>query len=171
MAVNVYKNTSGSLYYDKIQTPVGTLLMARCERGVRIITFLDAGDKSLPSYYQYAPEKLVEVSGQLNDYFAGKLKTFSFPIIAEGTEFQQKVWSQLRQIPYGKVITYGELAKNVDNPRASRAVGNANGKNPLVIVQPCHRVIGANGKLGGFLSGLYRKEFLLKLEGIGRSFS
>ncbi len=102
--------------------------------------------------------------GQLIEYFAGKRKVFDLPIHLEGTVFQQKVWAALQTIPYGETRTYGEIAKQVGNPKASRAVGRANHKNPVMIVVPCHRVIGSNGSLVGFGGGLDMKEYLLKLE-------
>ncbi len=101
---------------------------------------------------------------QLREYFAGKRADFDLPLAPEGTEFQRSVWRNLQDIPYGETISYGELAKRVGNPKASRAVGAANGQNPIPIVIPCHRVIGANGKLTGFGGGLPTKEALLALE-------
>jgi methylated-DNA-[protein]-cysteine S-methyltransferase len=101
---------------------------------------------------------------QLREYFAGQRADFDLPLAPEGTEFQRTVWRNLRDIPYGETISYGELAKRVGNPKASRAVGAANGQNPIPIVIPCHRVIGANGKLTGFGGGLPTKEALLALE-------
>lgn len=105
-----------------------------------------------------------ETKRQLDLYFAGELTEFDLPLAPEGTAFQQKVWEELRRIPYGVTISYGELADRVGNPNASRAVGLANGRNPISIIVPCHRVIGANGKLTGYGGGLSRKEILLNLE-------
>ena len=101
---------------------------------------------------------------QLTEYFAGKRKTFSIPLAPSGTPFQQQVWTQLQNIPYGKTISYAQLAQMVDNPKACRAVGSANGKNPIPIIIPCHRVITSNGGLGGFAYGLDMKKWLLELE-------
>jgi methylated-DNA-[protein]-cysteine S-methyltransferase len=101
---------------------------------------------------------------QLEAYFAGKLDNFNLLLSPQGTPFQQRVWSELQNIPYGETISYGELARRIGNPKASRAVGLANGANPLSIVIPCHRVIGANGKLTGYGGGLPIKEKLLALE-------
>jgi methylated-DNA-[protein]-cysteine S-methyltransferase len=101
---------------------------------------------------------------QLREYFAHQRTEFSLPLAAHGTDFQKHVWAELTQIPYGQTISYGELAKRLGTPRASRAVGLANGKNPISIVVPCHRVIGASGKLTGYGGGLARKEALLALE-------
>jgi len=104
------------------------------------------------------------VTSQLAEYFAGTRQTFDLPLAPVGTEFQLAVWQQLRAIPYGETFTYGEVALRLGNPRAVRAVGLANGRNPLSIVVPCHRVIGANGAMTGFGGGIERKEFLLGLE-------
>lgn len=103
---------------------------------------------------------------QLDAYFAGQLKTFTVPLFPLGTEFQLKVWKALCTIPYGTVITYGQLAEQIGNVNASRAVGMANSRNPLPVFIPCHRVIGAGGRLTGYTGGLYIKEKLLQLEGI-----
>lgn len=107
-----------------------------------------------------------EAAQQLKDYLAGKRKNFNIPLMPEGTEFQQKVWKALQQIPYGETCTYGEIAKKIGNPKACRAVGMANNKNPIGIFIPCHRVIGANGKLVGYAGGLEMKEHLLTIEKI-----
>ena len=98
------------------------------------------------------------------EYFAGKRQNFSLPLELEGTEFQKKVWQALQKIPYGQTKTYGQIAKEIGKKKAVRAVGNANHNNPIAIIIPCHRVIGANGKLTGYHGGLEKKEFLLTLE-------
>jgi len=105
-----------------------------------------------------------QIEQELSEYFAGVRQAFTFPVRTEGTEFQQRVWHQLQQIPYGATLTYGELAKIIGKPRAYRAVGTANGKNPVPIVVPCHRVVAAGGKLGGYGGGLSLKRKLLELE-------
>jgi methylated-DNA-[protein]-cysteine S-methyltransferase len=105
-----------------------------------------------------------ETKRQLDEYFAGELTEFDLPIQLHGTEFQQKVWEVLKTISYGVTMSYGELAKLINQPNASRAVGLANGKNPVSIVVPCHRVIGANGKLTGYGGGIERKQWLLSHE-------
>jgi methylated-DNA-[protein]-cysteine S-methyltransferase len=110
-----------------------------------------------------------ETKRQLNAYFAGQLTEFDLPLAPDGTEFQQKVWQELRRIPYGTTLSYGELARRIGNPNASRAVGLANGRNPISIIVPCHRVIGASGKLIGYGGGLSRKEILLTLEAGGKT--
>jgi methylated-DNA-[protein]-cysteine S-methyltransferase len=107
---------------------------------------------------------LKQARRELDDYFAGKLTRFTVGTAAHGTPFQQRVWAALRRIPYGATRTYGEQAAAIGSPRASRAVGLANGRNPIAIIVPCHRVIGSNGSLTGFGGGLHRKRFLLDLE-------
>jgi len=107
---------------------------------------------------------LRSVIKQLGEYFDGKRKDFDIPVSAAGTVFQQSVWEKLREIPYGSTITYGELAQQIGDPDAARAVGTANGCNPISIVIPCHRVIGGNGKLVGYAGGLWRKQWLLEHE-------
>jgi methylated-DNA-[protein]-cysteine S-methyltransferase len=109
-------------------------------------------------------EPFATAAGQLAAYFAGELTEFDLPLAPVGTDFQRRVWNDLRAIPYGQTISYGELARRVGNPAASRAVGLANGRNPIAIVVPCHRVIGADGSMTGYGGGLDRKRFLLALE-------
>lgn len=111
-----------------------------------------------------AAAPFAEAARQLDAYFAGTLTTFELPLAPRGTPFQQRVWEALRAIPYGATISYGELAARIDNPRASRAVGLANGRNPITLIIPCHRVIGADGSLVGYGGGLARKQALLELE-------
>jgi len=107
---------------------------------------------------------LAEARRQLDTYFAGNLSAFDLPLDPAGTPFQVQVWQQLTRIPYGQTISYGELARRIENPSASRAVGLANGRNPIAVIVPCHRVIGADGSLTGFGGGLDRKRALLSLE-------
>jgi len=106
---------------------------------------------------------------QLDAYFAGDLRCFDLTLRPTGTTFQRAVWEQLRQIPYGEVVAYGEIARRLGRPSASRAVGAANGRNPLAVVVPCHRVIGADGSLTGYGGGLWRKRWLLAHEGMART--
>jgi methylated-DNA-[protein]-cysteine S-methyltransferase len=105
-----------------------------------------------------------EVARQLDEFFAGKRRTFDFPLAPKGTDFQKRVWAELVKIPFGQTISYGELAKRVGNPNASRAVGRANATNPIALIVPCHRVIGTNGKLTGYAGGLELKDKLLTWE-------
>jgi len=111
------------------------------------------------------PRVLSKCLKQLGEYFSGKRKSFSVPVEMQGTPFQQKVWEELQKIPHGKTISYGDLAKKIGNPKASRAVGMANNRNQVSIIVPCHRVIGSDGKLVGYASGLSYKEWLLEHEG------
>lgn len=115
-------------------------------------------------YVQKETELIKRTKMQLEEYFAGKRKNFDLPLAAEGTDFQKKVWNALLEIPYGKTVSYGELAKKLGKPKAARAVGGACNKNPICIIVPCHRVIGANGNLTGYAFGLDFKRKLLQLE-------
>jgi methylated-DNA-[protein]-cysteine S-methyltransferase len=152
--------------YIYLETPIGTLLIAGDAEAVRRIDFPKNGKASTADegWTESAKGPVGVAAKQLKEYFAGKRADFDLPLAPEGTEFQRTVWRSLQDIPYGETISYGELAKRVGNPKASRAVGAANGQNPIPIVIPCHRVIGANGKLTGFGGGLPTKEKLLALE-------
>ena len=154
-----------SLSYTQIESPLGPLLLAADDAGLRQILFVHGRHSAKPEpSWQKDPTPLQPVIDQLHAYFAGDLETFDLPLAPEGTPFQQSVWRNLCDIPYGETISYGELATRIGNPKASRAVGLANGSNPIPIVIPCHRVIGANGKLTGYGGGLPIKEKLLALE-------
>ena len=152
--------------YTYLDTSIGKLFIAGDEEAVRHIGFPEKGQAQRPEaeWRESARGPVGEAVRQLQEYFAGKRTEFDLPLAPQGTEFQLRVWRKLREIPYGETISYGELAKRVGNPKASRAVGAANGTNPIPIVVPCHRVIGANGKLTGFGGGLPVKEALLALE-------
>jgi methylated-DNA-[protein]-cysteine S-methyltransferase len=143
-----------------LKTKIGTLWVVANSKGITQISWKDQGHVNKKS------KVLVQAKDELLEYFNGKKVKFSFPIYLTGTEFQKKVWHELTQIPFGQTISYGELAKKIANPKAFRAVGSANGKNPLPIVIPCHRVINANGELGGYSGGIDIKKFLLKIEGV-----
>ena len=153
--------------YLYLESPIGKLLLAGDTQAVRYIGFSKDGVPREPEagWAHVSTEPLEEAARQLREYFAGKRTRFDLPLAPEGTEFQKRVWRKLQDIPYGQTISYGELARQVGNPKASRAVGAANGQNPIPIVIPCHRVIGANGKLSGFGGGLPTTEALLALEG------
>jgi methylated-DNA-[protein]-cysteine S-methyltransferase len=153
------------LSYTYLESPIGTLLLAGDSNGLQQILFSIDGRPARPNPdWEENPSALGQAIRQLEAYFAGKLDNFNLLLSPQGTPFQQKVWSELQKIPYGETISYGELARRIGNPKASRAVGLANGANPLSIVIPCHRVIGANGKLTGYGGGLPIKEKLLALE-------
>jgi methylated-DNA-[protein]-cysteine S-methyltransferase len=143
----------------RIKSPVGIIEISGSEKGIRSILFLD--NETEPSS---VPSCLNECVNQLHAYFEGKRIYFDLKLDPKGTEFQLKVWDKLQQIPFGKTISYLELARMTGSETNTRAVGNANGKNKINIVVPCHRVIGSNGKLTGYGGGLWRKEILLKLE-------
>ena len=142
-----------------IKTPIGPLTLEADENAVTAIRFSAGGA-------QDASPLLDAAEAQLREYFAGARRTFDLPLAPRGTAFQQRVWAALRAIPYGETRTYGELAAAIGSPNANRAVGMANHRNPIPIVIPCHRVIGANGTLTGYAGGLEIKRRLLALEGI-----
>ena len=152
--------------YSYLETPIGTLLIAGDAESIHEINFPKNGQARKPQadWTESARGPIATAIRQLREYFAGKRTDFDLPLSPQGTEFQRTVWQRLQEIPYGETISYGELAKRVGNPKASRAVGAANGQNPIPIVIPCHRVIGANGKLTGFGGGLPTKQALLALE-------
>lgn len=164
--MNMRAEMEENLYYDYLDTPIGTLFLAANDAGLRCVSFLQCGKtkEELDGPWIYSSSRLADARRQLQEYFRGERKEFSLPLACVGTSFQCDVWRALRKIPYGKTVTYGELATLVHKPQAGRAVGQANGKNPMVIIQPCHRVVGADQQLGGFSSGLFRKRFLLGLE-------
>jgi methylated-DNA-[protein]-cysteine S-methyltransferase len=148
-----------------MKSPVGKLLVAGNNKSLHLISFPKGNKRSFPEdQWVEDHEPLQEVLRQLEAYFAGKLKTFSVNIFLNVTPFQKKVLTALRRVPYGNTISYGELAKTIGNPKASRAVGQANARNPIPIVIPCHRVIGSSGKLTGFGGGISVKQTLLDLE-------
>ena len=142
-----------------IKTPIGTARITGDEDGIAEISILSEGEPS-----KKIPKVLKESITQLNDYFDGKRTGFDFKMNPKGTEFQQKVWQLLLEIPFGKTMSYMDLSKKFGDVKAIRAVASANGKNPLWIVVPCHRVIGADGSLTGYAGGLWRKKWLLEHE-------
>jgi len=142
-----------------IHSSVGTIEICGSEKGIRSILFLETDFE-----VSTITDCLNDCVNQLTEYFDGNRKHFDLTLDPQGTDFQLKVWEQLKLIPFGKTISYRELARMTGNESNTRAVGNANGKNKLNIVVPCHRVIGSNGKLTGYGGGLWRKEILLKFE-------
>jgi methylated-DNA-[protein]-cysteine S-methyltransferase len=150
-------------FYAQMPTPIGPLLLVGDASGLMQINFNRLPGTTIGNW-QADPTALAETIRQLRAYFAGELQDFSLPLSPAGTSFQRRVWTELCAIPYGETISYGELARRIGNPNASRAVGLANGSNPIPIVIPCHRVIGATGKLTGYGGGLPIKEKLLGLE-------
>lgn len=153
------------MHYAWEDSPVGRLLVAGDAEGLRFILFAEGRTAAQPRPgWHEEPSALAEATGQLREYFAGSRRVFDLALAPMGTPFQLRVWSELQRIPYGETVSYGELARRVGCPNGSRAVGLANGSNPLSIVVPCHRVIGAGGKLVGYGGGLRNKEWLLALE-------
>jgi methylated-DNA-[protein]-cysteine S-methyltransferase len=159
-----------SLAYKKMDSPVGNLKLVASDQG--LVAILWQNDKPsrvrLNELVEDATHPiLLDTERQLREYFAGKRKTFSIPLDMRGTSFQKNVWHALLAIPFGETRSYGQLAKQLGNPQAMRAVGAANGRNPISIIVPCHRVIGSSGKLTGFAGGLETKAQLLSLEESG----
>jgi len=151
-----------------IRSPVGELKLVASAAGLAAILWENDDPARVRRNIVAEDERnpiLVETGRQLAAYFAGRRTTFDLPLDFAGTEFQQKVWRALLTIPFGETRTYAQIARQIGRPEAVRAVGAANGKNPISIVTPCHRVIGSNGKLTGFAGGLDAKAFLLRLEG------
>ena len=156
-----------SLAYKIIDSPAGKLKMVASDKGLVAILWENDKPRRVPLSEMAEDSKhkvLVETERQLREYFAGERKSFSLPLDMRGTRFQRDVWEALLAIPFGETRSYGELAKKLGNPTASRAVGAANGRNPISIVVPCHRVIGSSGKLTGFAGGLETKARLLEIE-------
>ena len=142
-----------------IKTPLGIATIIGDENGISVISVSDEGEISI-----IIPTVLQDAVLQLNDYFEGKRNDFNFKLNPKGTEFQQRVWKGLLEIPFGKTCSYMDLSKKLGDVKAIRAVASANGKNPLWIVVPCHRVIGTDGSLTGYAGGLWRKKWLLEHE-------
>ena len=153
------------LSFLEIASPIGPLRLVASPNGLRQIEFspLPAPDAG---WTAESTPVLVEVSRQLNEYFAGTRRSFDLTLEPSGTDFQQSVWKVLRGIPFGQTISYGEQARRLGDAKKARAVGSANGRNPLPIVVPCHRVIGTNGSLTGFAGGMDAKKWLLTHEGV-----
>jgi methylated-DNA-[protein]-cysteine S-methyltransferase len=150
-----------------MKSPVGRLKLVANQRGLAAILWENDDPKRVrlaPLVEDENHPVLLKAERQLNDYFAGKLKKFSLRFDFAGTEFQKEVWRALAAIPFGETRSYGDIARQIGRPKAVRAVGAANGRNPISIIVPCHRVIGSNGKLTGFAGGLETKAFLLKTE-------
>jgi methylated-DNA-[protein]-cysteine S-methyltransferase len=155
-------------FYKTIESPLGRLKLIASEKGLAAVLW----EKDDPRRVRLSPLEsnpdnrfLNETEKQLDAYFGGRLKTFTVPLDFKGTDFQKSVWAALLSIPFGETRSYGEIARQIGRPDASRAVGAANGRNPIAIIAPCHRVVGASGKLTGFAAGLEAKDELLKLEG------
>jgi methylated-DNA-[protein]-cysteine S-methyltransferase len=146
-------------YQISFKSSLGFIILKSNGESVTEITFADSEIQE-----QHSCEVLEKCKLQLESYFSGSLLNFDLPLAPEGTEFQQKVWTELLKIPYGETITYMDMAVRLGDPKCIRAAGTANGKNPIAIVIPCHRVIGAGNKLTGYAGGIWRKKMLLELE-------
>ena len=163
-----------SVVVSWVESPLGPLLIGATDQGVCLVEFtstnrIDMQLASLRTHFRSAVvpgshEFLDQLKGELNEYFAGRLRRFQVPLVYPGTPFQVRVWQGLLRIPYGTAWSYEQLAHVVDAPGAQRAVGHANGQNRIAILIPCHRVVNKNGRLGGYGGGLWRKQFLLDLE-------
>ena len=155
-----------TIHYCRVDSPVGFLTIAATDAGLHAIEFPEnRHPQRRDGWVERDHPMLQQARQQLAGYFAGTRRHFELPLSPQGTPFQRQVWLALAQIPYGRTESYAQLATRVDRPAAMRAVGAANGRNPLPIVLPCHRVIGADGSLTGFGGGLPTKRFLLQLEG------
>jgi methylated-DNA-[protein]-cysteine S-methyltransferase len=146
------------MFAQLYHSPIGAIQVIAGQEGIRKISFHPAELDAQPN------EHTKEAVAQLTQYFQGKLQTFTLPLSLDGTAFQQQVWQQLLQVPFGTTITYAQQANQLGNAKVIRASANANGKNPIAIVLPCHRVVGANGKLTGYAGALWRKQWLLAHE-------
>jgi methylated-DNA-[protein]-cysteine S-methyltransferase len=151
--------------YRFVESPIGRLLLAGDEEGVRLLLFTRGRSAVKPEpHWEPDGTTLAPVERELSAYFAGKLRRFTATTAPDGTDFQRRVWAALLEIPYGKTVSYGDIARRIGNVQAVRAVGLANGSNPISIIIPCHRVIGSNGSLTGYGGGLPIKQALLELE-------
>ncbi|MGE7838170.1 methylated-DNA--[protein]-cysteine S-methyltransferase [Viridibacillus arvi] len=151
------------LYKLDYESPIGVLEIIGTDKAISSIMFSEQ-DRAVNNKQDKTPIVLENCYDQLDEYFKGDRREFTFPIKYEGTNFQKTVWNALTSIPYGKTVSYTDIAVLIGNEKAIRAVGNANGKNKMSIVIPCHRIIGSNGKLTGYAGGLWRKEWLLQHE-------
>lgn len=157
------------MFFTVMDSPLGEILLAGNESGLTQVSFQD-GESPLSPAPDWQRDDAVWATAvtQLTAYFGGELQTFDLPLAPKGTPFQQKVWAYLQTIPYGRTTTYSAIAQALGNPKSTRAVGAANGRNPIALIIPCHRVIGSDGKLTGYAGGLHIKEALLRLERNGR---
>lgn len=155
-----------SVGFSELTSPVGRLRLALCDGALIRLEFAD--ETTAPAAWRRDDDALAPACAQLRAYFAGQRRSFDLALAPTGTEFQRRVWQVLTQIPHGETISYGELARRVGQPQAARAVGMANNRNPIAIVVPCHRVVGADGRLVGFGGGLPRKRWLLQHEAAQR---
>lgn len=153
-----------STAYEYLQTPLGMMRVSATEAGLTEAAFIEGAEYGATEQPARGNAITAEAVKQLREYFAGERTGFDLPLAAEGTHFRQQVWQALLGIAYGETCSYQDIAQLINNPKAVRAVGTANGANPIAVIVPCHRVIGANGQLTGYAGGLERKEWLLQLE-------
>lgn len=154
-----------TLYQSILESPLGSIRIRANEEAITEVHFLDEKELNDPNFKEDSSNPLLQTcKEELSAYFNGSLTAFSVPVQQEGSEFQQSVWAELLNIPYGKTISYLDLSKRIGDVKAIRAVGTSNGKNKIVIIVPCHRVIGTNGSLTGYAGGLGRKQWLLEQE-------
>jgi methylated-DNA-[protein]-cysteine S-methyltransferase len=152
-----------------VVSPVGKLRLVASEKGLVAIDVRNNAKQEVTAKNPSAQAVLIQTKKQLEQYFAGKRKSFDIALDLVGTEFQVQAWRALCRIPFGKTISYGQQAANIKKPKAFRAVGSANGKNPIPIIVPCHRVVASDGSLGGYSLGLRMKKQLLALEGVSEA--
>jgi methylated-DNA-[protein]-cysteine S-methyltransferase len=148
----------------KVDSPLGTLRLTSRGDSLVEVSFIDKAETKYSNNVN--SEVLEQAVTQLNEYFNGKRTAFELPLSPDGTAFQKEIWQALQEIPYGQTITYGELSEKLGKPKAIRAVGTANGSNPIPIIIPCHRVVGSGQKLTGYSGGIERKRWLLQHEGV-----
>ena len=156
------------IFYTMMASPFGPVCLAGTEEGLRRVDF-QGGDRPVQLAHTWQEDTgglLGSAKHQLQEYFQGQRRSFTLPLAPPGTPFQQRVWQELQRIPFGTTLTYRELAQGLGMPQAARAVGHANGRNPLAIVVPCHRLIGSDGQLRGYASGITLKQRLLQHEGV-----
>jgi len=152
-------------YTTYYQSEIGWLEIIGTHESIKVINFIEPEERDSNLADVEIPQVLTDGVTQLDEYFKGKRQVFSLKLAPEGTDFQKAVWHQLLEVPFGTTMSYLDIARAIGNEKAVRAVGAANGQNPIVIIVPCHRIIGSNGKLTGYGGGLWRKEWLLNHEG------
>ncbi|MFU2511996.1 methylated-DNA--[protein]-cysteine S-methyltransferase [Pseudoalteromonas sp. ASV78] len=155
-----------TIIQTRIPSPIDDIIIQGNHHGVSYVGFYPVIEYPETPFVKVEQPHILNCAAQLNDYFAGKRTTFAVTLATQGTAFQQAVWQALSTVPFGQTQSYADIANALSNPKAVRAVGAANGKNPISIIVPCHRIIGANGKLTGYAGGLERKQWLLEHEGI-----
>ncbi len=164
-SITTTSTTTTSLQYTFEDSPIGSLLLVGNDQALHGLYMQDGRKpKQIESGWERSTTCFADVKAQLREYFAGERLAFDLALVMAGTPFERRVWSALTEIPYGETCSYGELARRLDQPSAARAVGLANGRNPIAVIVPCHRVIGADGTLTGYGGGLERKRILLELE-------